>query len=428
MYNLKKRKENFVEKAIKKHGDLYDYSNINYINNTTPIELECKKHGVFSITPQYHLQKGYCPVCAKEKQKQPKTEEQLKKRKETMLKKYGATTFAGSEKAKELHKQGKGPWVKEARQKAANTMVDRFGTKTWAESDIGRKHVSDVRQSEEVRVKMSEAAKSEIAQKHYKETSKKNWGSNHWTQSEEGRNHLKRIFNTPEEKLARSKRMLSKEVREKIEATSMKRYGTPYYWQSEEGRKRLKVLLNSEEVIEKTKQTCLERYGSECWQSSEYGKLVLNSDEVRQKAIDTKKRNGTINDSQPERDLYQMLIDKFGEADIECQYRSERYSYKCDFYIKSKDVFIELNAYWMHGGHWFDINDENDLEKLQVWIDKPNESYERAIYVWPENDLEKRKIALKNKLNYVVFWDTDLADAKYWFEIGCPDNFDMSTV
>lgn len=56
------------------------------------------------------------------------------------------------------------------------------------------------------------------------------------------------------------------------------------------------------------------------------------------------------------------------------------------------------------------------------------DSYERAIYVWSENDLEKRKIALENKLNYVVFWDADLTDAKHWFQIGCPDNFDMSII
>lgn len=76
-----------------------------------------------------------------------------------------------------------------------------------------------------------------------------------------------------------------------------------------------------------------------------------------------------------------VYIDCFGKNDIECQYRSERYPYKCDFYIKSRDIFIELNAYWMHGGHWFDINNEADVEKLQDWIDKSNESYERAIYV-----------------------------------------------
>lgn len=128
-------------------------------------------------------------------------------------------------------------------------------------------------------------------------------------------------------------------------------------------------------------------------------------------------------------DLYDYSnIDYFGKNDIECQYRSERYPYKCDFYIKSRDIFIELNAYWVHGGHWFDVNNEADVERLQVWIDKSNESYERAIYVWSENDLEKRKIALDNKLNYVVFWDADLTDAKHWFQIGCPDNFDMSII
>lgn len=428
--------ERFIEKAILKHGDLYDYSNIDYVNGQTKIILNCKEHGKFTIIPAYHLQGGICPVCAKTRMmlslKRPKSEEQKRKRRETMLAKYGATTFAGSKYARDLYDKGEGPWAKEARQKAAETMVDKFGTKTWAESEVGRKHASDVRQSEDVRKRMSEAAKSNAAKQHYKETSLRNHGSTHWTKSVEGNEKLRKIVNMPEERLVRSRRMLSSEVRKKIEATSMARYGTPYYWQCDEGRKRLKLLLNSEKVIEKTKQTCLERYGSESWSSSDIGRQtlsdLLSQDEVKQKAIDTKKRNGTINDSRLERDLYQMLINHFGKDDIECQYRSERYPYKCNFYIKSRDIFIELNAYWMHGGHWFDINDEADLEKLQVWIDKPNESYERAIYVWSENDLEKRKIALKNKLNYIVFWDTDLVDAKHWFQIGCPDNFDMSTV
>lgn len=429
--------ERFIEKAIKKHGDLYDYSNIDYVNGRTKIILNCKEHGDFTITPAYHLKGGICPMCAKQRMllalKRPKSEEQKRKRRETMLARYGATTFAGSKYAHDLHDKGEGGlWSKESYQKQANTMLEKFGAKTWAESEVGRKHASEIRQSEEVRKYMSEVAKSDVARQHYKETSLRNHGATHWTKSAKGNEKLRKIVNTPEERLARSQRMLSTEVREKIEATSMARYGTPYYWQCDEGRKRLKFLLNSEDVVEKTKQTCLERYGSESWSSSNIGRQtlsdLLSQDEIQQKIIESKKRNGTINDSKSERDLHQMLINYFGENDIECQYRSERYPYKCDFYIKSRDIFIELNAYWMHGGHWFDINNEADVEKLQVWIDKSNESYERAIYVWSENDLEKRKIALDNKLNYVVFWDADLTDAKHWFQIGCPDNFDMSII
>ena len=82
-------RERFIEKAIKKHGDLYDYSNIDYVNGKTKIILNCKEHGDFTITPAYHLQGGICPMCAKQRMllalKRPKSEEQKRKRRETML-------------------------------------------------------------------------------------------------------------------------------------------------------------------------------------------------------------------------------------------------------------------------------------------------------------------------------------------------------
>ena len=31
-------------------------------------------------------------------------------------------------------------------------------------------------------------------------------------------------------------------------------------------------------------------------------------------------------------------------------------------------------------------------------------------------------------MNVLRDWDADLTDAKHWFQIGCPDNFDMSII
>ena len=409
----------FIEKANKIHNNKYDYSNVDFKNVNTKVRIICPIHGEFEQLPSSHLKGQGCRKC-------------------------------GRESLRELQKQGKGPWSKSARKKASNTMEQRFGAKTWAESTIGRETLKDMCSSEEVRKQMSERAKSEEARQHYKETSLQNHGAEHWTQTEQGKQKLHEMFNTDEERFLRSQRMLSKEVREKIEATSMARYGTPYYWQSDEGRIRLRELLNSDDVIEKTKRTNLERYGCETWQGSEDGRKKLASKEVRDKTeqtnyerygaktwsnsdegkrimsdiigsdvvqnkmIKTKRKRGTINDSQPERDAYTLLVQKFGKDDVIPQYRSERYPYKCDFYIKSLDAFIELNIYWMHGGHFFDANNDADLEKLQVWLASGKPSYERAIYVWTQNDLEKRDIALKNNLNYIVFWNQDLSDFKEW--------------
>jgi hypothetical protein len=53
----------FIDKSTKVHGDLYDYSNVEYINNHTKVVIICKKHGEFTQTPGHHLGKQGCPYC-----------------------------------------------------------------------------------------------------------------------------------------------------------------------------------------------------------------------------------------------------------------------------------------------------------------------------------------------------------------------------
>lgn len=68
----KSNTENFVTRAKKIHGDKYDYKNVNYINNRTPITITCPKHGDFLQTPHEHLCGCGCPYCAKEKKSELK--------------------------------------------------------------------------------------------------------------------------------------------------------------------------------------------------------------------------------------------------------------------------------------------------------------------------------------------------------------------
>ena len=53
----------FIKKAQKIHGEIYDYSKVNYINSTTKVIITCKQHGEFEQTPGHHLQKQGCPEC-----------------------------------------------------------------------------------------------------------------------------------------------------------------------------------------------------------------------------------------------------------------------------------------------------------------------------------------------------------------------------
>lgn len=58
--------EIFIEKATKIHGDSYDYSEVNYIDNHTKVDIFCRIHGVFSQTPNNHLNGANCPECGKD--------------------------------------------------------------------------------------------------------------------------------------------------------------------------------------------------------------------------------------------------------------------------------------------------------------------------------------------------------------------------
>ncbi len=47
-----------------KHGELYDYSEVKFINKTTPVKIKCNLHGIFELSPSRHLSGRKCPSCA----------------------------------------------------------------------------------------------------------------------------------------------------------------------------------------------------------------------------------------------------------------------------------------------------------------------------------------------------------------------------
>ncbi|WP_086776006.1 hypothetical protein [Vibrio coralliirubri] len=59
----------FIEKAVKKWGDKYDYQYVQYINSRTPVKMFCRKHSkIFWQTPKAHFiaKRHCCPACYKE--------------------------------------------------------------------------------------------------------------------------------------------------------------------------------------------------------------------------------------------------------------------------------------------------------------------------------------------------------------------------
>lgn len=56
--------DEFLKKCILKHGIKYDYSQVNYYNTRTLIDIFCKTHGHFKQLPKSHLEGKGCPKCA----------------------------------------------------------------------------------------------------------------------------------------------------------------------------------------------------------------------------------------------------------------------------------------------------------------------------------------------------------------------------
>lgn len=53
----------FIIKAREVHGDIYNYSKVNYIDKETPVEIVCPLHGSFWQKPHDHICGCGCPNC-----------------------------------------------------------------------------------------------------------------------------------------------------------------------------------------------------------------------------------------------------------------------------------------------------------------------------------------------------------------------------
>lgn len=256
------------------------------------------------------------------------------------------------------------------------------------------------------------------------------------------------------DKFLKDNPMHSDDAREKRRQTMLARYGVEHPNQNPEIKARMMTNM---------KATNVERYGVEnvmqCSEIAEKSAMTrqivmtkkygapnsVQIEEIRNKIFDSRRENGTLNSSKAEDVLYEMLVARFGNDDV---FRNvivdNRYPYHVDFYIKSRDLFIELNGDKCHYTHWFDVNNEQDLQVLKSWeencdrleLESGRKSrYSKYILTWTVADVKKRKSAMANHLNYLVFWDGSrkiyrnkhefprLQDAIDWFMDGCPDSY-----
>lgn len=63
---MTKTTDEVIENFTIKHGDRYDYSLVNYEKAVVKVKIICRKHGIFSITPNSHLNGSGCSICGRE--------------------------------------------------------------------------------------------------------------------------------------------------------------------------------------------------------------------------------------------------------------------------------------------------------------------------------------------------------------------------
>ena len=127
-------------------------------------------------------------------------------------------------------------------------------------------------------------------------------------------------------------------------------------------------------------------------------------------------KNNSFNKSKAEDNYYKFLLEYYSDNDIERNHYTDKYPFRCDFYIYSEDKYIECNYHWTHGGKPYEGTKE-DLDKIKLWKSKNTKFYNNAINTWSILDVKKFNISKKNNINYLVFWNID--ELKKWI-----DNYD----
>ena len=161
----------------------------------------------------------------------------------------------------------------------------------------------------------------------------------------------------------------------------------------------------SKETNDSLKQTSKKLMGHKCF--------VTDWDLAKQKEYETKRRNNSFNSSKPEQELIKKLQAEYGEDDIIHPYKDSRYPYNCDIYIKSLDLFIELNGTIEHNSHPYDPNNPDDVAeavKLEYRANElgPKSRYWNVLKWWTEIDPKKLETFRKNKLNFRIIYPNGL--------------------
>lgn len=175
------------------------------------------------------------------------------------------------------------------------------------------------------------------------------------------------------------------------------------------------VGLAGKQAMKKASKTVMERYGvTNAMRSKEITSKSISpfaDVQVQRKAHVTRLMNKKAAKTQSSAELviYEALVQRYGIDDVLYEYGvhpyDARYPYSCDFYIKSQDLFIEVNAHYSHGNHWYDALDHDDVLRVKHLLASDSHRSKAAVKTWTVDDAAKRAKAKRSGIKYLVFWD-----------------------
>lgn len=218
----------------------------------------------------------------------------------------------------------------------------------------------------------------------------------------------------------------------KYVATSIDRYGVSHHSKTEVHKQTMAAFFDGlspaerQAMKDKRVNTSIDRHGVPYYTQTPQARMAQSDRmldaEHQDRVNESKRRNETFNTSKPEFGGYELLVAYFGTDDVQVQYKDDRYPYRCDFYIPSRDLFIEMNGSWTHGPHWYGSNPELDSVLLDQWKKKDTAYYDAAVKQWTISDVKKRASARSGELNYLTVWGMGALDElKLWVAMGAPD-------
>ena len=203
-------------------------------------------------------------------------------------------------------------------------------------------------------------------------------------------------------------------ILQKIKNTNLKKFGVEFPLQQ--------LKKENSEIYQKISQTCINKFGVDSPLKNKEIREKIKQTNIQKYGVDNPLKNKEIwkksqdnrqisSKSKLENNFLNYLKLKYESDDIITQYKSKEYPYYCDFYIKSINLYIEIQGHWTHNDHPFDINNLNDQQIMNIWRTKSlsDKYYKNALNTWTIKDVEKRNTAIQNNLNYLeIFGKTDL--------------------